>query len=359
VDRGEPAAVSFRHRLFAAGLATISATGADRCLGFFARGQGVILMLHHVRPWRPREFAPNRVLEITPEFLDLAISQLRREGFDIIPLDVVPGRLGRLDRGRPFAVLTFDDGYRDNVEYAWPVLKRHGVPWAVFVTTDFAEGTGRLWWLELEEAIALRSRITVRLGGELIDLAVRTAREKQAAYNAVYSRVRAGPREHLRDLTRWLAGDCDVRAGRLAADLCLGWDELGVLAIEPDVTIGAHTLSHPMLAKLDAATAAHEIGDSKARLEQRLGRTVRHLAYPFGDPTAVGEREIRLARQAGFVTGVTSRPGHAFPDHLDHLHALPRVSINGLFQSQSALRALLSGVPFLAWNGRRVVKIEA
>ena len=146
--------MSFKHRLFAAGLGAIAATGADRGLRSVAQGVGVILMFHHVRPWRPRAFAPNHVLEITPEFLDIALTELRREGFDIIPLDAVPERLRGKAHGPPFAALTFDDGYRDNVEHAWPILKRHGAPWTLYITTDFAEGTGRLWWLELERVIA-------------------------------------------------------------------------------------------------------------------------------------------------------------------------------------------------------------
>jgi peptidoglycan/xylan/chitin deacetylase (PgdA/CDA1 family) len=351
--------MSLKHRLFAAGFGAIAATGVDRRLSSFARGRGVILMLHHVRPGRPRKFAPNRVLEITPEFLGFALTELRREGFDIIPLDAVPDRLRLGFCSRPFAVLTFDDGYRDNVEHARPVLMRHRAPWTVFITTDFAEGKGRLWWVELEQTIALKERVTLALGGERLDLPTRTAREKQAAFDVIHARVRAGPQERLRELTASLAAEAEAGADCLAADLCLNWDELQRLASEPDVTIGAHTISHPMLAKLDPAAAVREVSDSKARLEGRLGRPVRHLAYPFGDTGAVGVREVGLARQAGFVTAVTSRPGHVFADHGTHLHALPRVSINGLFQSESAFRALLSGVPFLAWNRRRVVQVEA
>jgi peptidoglycan/xylan/chitin deacetylase (PgdA/CDA1 family) len=125
------------------------------------------------------------------------------------------------------------------------------------------------------------------------------------------------------------------------------------------VTIGAHTLSHPMLAKCDRMAAEREITESKVVLEQRLARSIRHLAYPFGDAVSAGAREFRLARQAGFVMAVTSRPGHVFPNHDAHLHALPRVSINGLFQSRRALRALFSGVPFLFWNRGRFADIEA
>ena len=64
---------------------------------------------------------------------------------------------------------------------------------------------------------------------------------------------------------------------------------------------------------------------------------------------------VKIAKKLGFVTAVTTRPGHLFPDHAGHLHALPRISINGLHQTEAALASLLSGVPFLAWNrGRRL-----
>ncbi|HYA74050.1 MAG TPA: polysaccharide deacetylase, partial [Roseiarcus sp.] len=90
-------------------------------------------------------------------------------------------------------------------------------------------------------------------------------------------------------------------------------------------------------------------------LEGRLGLSVRSFAYPVGDPTSAGPREFELARQVGFATAVTTRPGMLFPGHAKHLTALPRVSVNGLWQNAAALEALLSGAPFALWNrGRRV-----
>ncbi len=343
--------------MFAAGLGVLATTGADRWLRFLARGQGVVLMLHHVRPWRPREFAPNRGLEVTPEFLEVVLTELRREGFEIISLDAVLDRLRLGQRSPPFAALTFDDGYRDNVEHAWPVLRRHNAPWTLFVTTDFLAGQGHLWWIELENAIARLDRVMLG-NGKVLDLPSRTRREKQIAFEAVYRHLRDGPEERLRAVTADLAAQAGVDTSRLAADLCLGWDELEILAREPDVSIGAHTLSHAILAKCEVAAARREISESKALLERRLGRPVRHLAYPFGDASAVGVREFRLARLAGFATAITSQPGHVFSAHAAHLHALPRVSINGMHQTRAALRALLSGVPFWIWNRSRVNQIE-
>lgn len=342
---------SVKHRLIGAGFAAIAATGADRWLAPLARGAGAILMFHHVRPASPDAFQPNALLEITPEHLDRTLGLVRRLGYAFASLDEVPDRLRRGD-GR-FVALTFDDGYRDNRDHALPILRRHGAPWTMFVTSDYASGTGRLWWLELEAVVRALPRVA--LDGRAWPAG--TAAEKRAAFAAVYADLRAGPEARLRDV---LAGWCDAagidRDGLVRAQ-CLGWPELAGLAGEPGLALGAHTLTHPMLAKHDEATARREIFDGRAELAARLGREVRHLAYPVGDPTSAGPREFRLAAEAGFATAVTTRPGHLFARHRDHLTALPRVSVNGLHQSEAAVRALLSGVPFLAWNRGRHVDV--
>jgi peptidoglycan/xylan/chitin deacetylase (PgdA/CDA1 family) len=157
---------SLRHHVFAAGFAATAVLRADRWLRPLAQGAGVILMFHHGRPWARKAFAPNRLLEITPEFLDRVLQVVDEMGFELVALDEIPARLSR--GGQPFAALTFDDGYRDIVEHALPVLRRRAASFTVFVTTQFAEGTGRLWWLELEGAIAWLDRISVNVGNETI-----------------------------------------------------------------------------------------------------------------------------------------------------------------------------------------------
>ncbi len=340
-----------KHRVIRAGFGAIAGARADRWLAPIARGCGVILTFHHVRPARPDPFQPNALLSITPEHLDLTLRMLRATGFAIVPLDEVPGRLAAGKGSRPFCALTFDDGYRDNRDYALPILRRHGAPWTLFVTADYAAGTGRLWWLELEEVIRRQERISLK--GQ--ELPARTVDEKSAAFALAYARLRAGPEEVLRDT---IAAWC-LEAGIVPAELvrthCMGWDELSDIAREPDLTIGAHTLTHPMLAKHPEAMVRHEIEGGRAAIAARLGTKSRHLSYPVGDPTSAGTREFRLAGEAGYLSAVTTRPGHLFPEHADHVMALPRVSVNGLYQSEAALRALLSGVPFLLWNrGRRL-----
>lgn len=344
------------------GFAAIAASRADVWLRPVAQGMGVIFTLHHVRPWQERAFAPNRLLEITPEFLDQALRDIRAAGFEIISLDEAIARMVSQDEPRratkrPFAVLTFDDGYRDNVEHAAPILARHNAPWTLFSCIACAEGTARLWWLELEEAIAKLDHVTLDLPNGYIDLICRAPEQKAVAYEMIYWQLREGSEDLLLDTTGSLAALAGIDSPARVRQLCMTFEELRTLSRDPLVTIGAHTLSHPRLSKLPADAARSEIVSSKTRLETELSGEIRHLAYPVGDASSAGPREFKLAREAGFTSGVTTRPGHLFAGHASHLHALPRVSLNGHFQTRSALRAMLSGVPFLLWNRGRCLNV--
>ncbi|RYF88414.1 MAG: hypothetical protein EON95_20375 [Caulobacteraceae bacterium] len=117
--------MSLRHKAFSAAFTAIAATGADRWGRGLAQGRGAILTLHHVRPATSGGFSPNGLLEITPGFLDRALTLIRAEGYDVVSLDEALARLADPRPGRFFVALTFDDGYRDNLDHAWPVLAKH------------------------------------------------------------------------------------------------------------------------------------------------------------------------------------------------------------------------------------------
>jgi peptidoglycan/xylan/chitin deacetylase (PgdA/CDA1 family) len=346
--------MSARHSVFAAALDAIGKTGLDSLLAPLTRGVGVVLTLHRVCPAIRRGFAPNRVLEITPEFLDAAILSLKTLGYELITLTEAVSRL-RSGKGRtPFATLTFDDGYRDNLSDALPVLERHGVPMTLFVTPGFAERGARLWWVELEEAVRRLDRIEVSLDGFEFNAACRTEADKSAAYDALYWRLREGPEERLLGIVSRLADEAQIDTAALVDGLCLDWDGLTAMARHPLVSIGAHTLTHPMLAKCDEARMRHEVAGSREAIRNRLGVTPAHLSYPIGDRQSAGAREFALARELGFTSAVTTRPGVLFAAHARHLWALPRISVNGLFQDAKRFETLLSGLPTLLYNkGRR------
>jgi peptidoglycan/xylan/chitin deacetylase (PgdA/CDA1 family) len=344
-----------RNTLFKAGLGTLYFTGAHRALRPVFGGLGAILMLHHVRPAQGGEFAPNSLLEVTPGFLEGVVERVRANGFDIIGMDEVPERIRAGADARPFVAFTFDDGYRDNAEFAYPILKRHGVPFTIYLPTAFLDHEGELWWLVLEKTIQTQRTVVASIGGRAVHFDCSTAALKNEAWREIYWWLRSLPETELRAYVRDLAARHGLDFRDICRALCMTWDEVRALGADPLVTYGAHTVSHIMLAKYPAETVREEMQVSKERIERELGRTMTHFAYPVGDPTSAGAREFEMARELGFVTGVTTRPGVIYGEHADHLLALPRLSLNGHFQSLHYLDALLSGAPFAFFNRFRKV----
>jgi peptidoglycan/xylan/chitin deacetylase (PgdA/CDA1 family) len=344
----------FRSHIIRAGLGALYFTGAHHLLRPIFAGVGAIFMLHHVRPHREAEFQPNRHLEIAPEFLRAMLSYLRARDVDIITMDEVHQRLAERDFSRRFACFTFDDGYRDNRDFALPVLREFEAPFTVYVASDFAQGTGRLWWIALEIVIAKASSIEAKIGDVATRFDTRTPAAKQAAFDRLHDWLRGLPGAH--DIQHEISALCarhGVDETAICRDLCMSWDELKPFADHPLITIGAHTITHCNLARQTEETASYEMATSRTRIESALQRPVTHLAYPYGDKIAAGPREFALAQAAGFKTAVTTRPGMVFPESVGHLTALQRVSLNGNYQDARILPVLTSGAATAMWNGFR------
>lgn len=346
--------------LLKAALSALYYSGADGLMAPFTSGCGVIFMLHHVRPEAPADFEPNRILRITPDFLETVINQVLDTGFDVLSLDQVSARLATGGRTRPFACFTFDDGYRDNRDFAYPIFKRYNLPFAIYVPTDYADGRGDLWWLTLERVLQRAPSIAVRMNGALRHFRTVTGAQKDAAFHEIYWWLREIPEDTARAVVAELARATGYDPSRQCADLVMSWDELRELAADPIVTIGAHTMTHRALAKLSAHEARSEIEDSVRRIEAELGRPCRHFSYPYGSESSAGHREFEIARELGLETAVTTRKGLLFASHAQALTALPRLSLNGDFQDERYLRVMLSGAPFAFWNAvRRVTSTHA
>lgn len=345
-----------REQVIKAGFETLYFSGAHKLLRHVVGGVGAILTLHHVRPARDGAFQPNRILEITPEFLKDLIGALRRADIDLISLDEAHRRLTAGDFRRRFAAITLDDGYRDNKEFAYPILKANDAPFTIYIPTSFMERDGELWWLVLEAVIASRADVSLRMNGEHRTFACTTTEKKYAAFAAIYWWLRSLPTEtEIRAAVRELAGRYGIDTKSFCDRLCMDWRELAELAADPLMTVGAHTISHPILAKTDAQAAHEEIEQGRALIEKNIGVKPMHFSFPFGDQTSAGPREFAIARELGFVTAVTTRPGVLFPEHRDHLMALPRISINGDYQRLRYVDVLMSGAATAMWNKFRRV----
>src|ERR1700709_419791 len=183
----------FRNHVIRAGLGALYLTGAHNLLRPIFAGVGAIFMLHHVRPQRDVEFQPNHHLEITPEFLRAMLAHLRSAGIDVITMNEVHQRLAARDFSRRFACFTLDDGYRDNRDFALPVMREFDAPFTVYVASDFAEGCGRLWWVALEMVVAKAQVIEAEIGGVAVRLDASTVDANQAAFDRRHHGSRAAP----------------------------------------------------------------------------------------------------------------------------------------------------------------------
>ena len=245
-------------------------TGAHRLLAPYTQGIGMIFTLHHVRPEpeEPRAFAPNRILEVAPQFLDAVLDQVQEAGLDVISLDQAVQRLKEGD-DRRFVCFTFDDGYRDNLEHAYPLFKRRDLPLTLYVPTDYPDGTGELWWLALEEIVARADEIELCRNGALWRLPASTPAEKTKAYEEIYWWLRLIDEATQRRVVRALADRYDIDMAADCAKYVMDWDEIRTMAADPLVTIGGHTKGHFAISKLSAG--ARPRGNGGQRRSHRAG----------------------------------------------------------------------------------------
>ncbi len=332
--------------LMRAALSALHYSGLARALA--SRGRGVIFTLHSVDPAYPPAFDPNGILRVTPDFLEQAITTTLAHGYDIVSLDEAARRVASPVEERPFACFTFDDGYRDNRDYAYPIFKRHGIPMAIYVPSAYLDGQGDLWWLVLENAIRAAKTLDVEVAGARFSFNTGSAIEKSQAFEKVYWALRRLPEREMRAKVAEIAQAAGYDASGLCRELIMTWDEVRELARDPLVTIAAHTTNHMAIAKLPIEEARAEIVESVRRVEAELGRPCRHFSFPYGDATSAGPRDFELAKSLGLVTAVTTHKDVIRAEHAAAFGGLPRVSLNGNFQAARFVSVFLSGVPFAA-----------
>jgi peptidoglycan/xylan/chitin deacetylase (PgdA/CDA1 family) len=324
-----------RHALIRAALRLLSLSRAPRWLPAVGDANGFVVTLHHVKPQTAGAFQPNALLSITDEFLDRFLAHFLASGWRFVSLE----ELVR-DKGGPRRIaVTLDDGYRDNLLHAAPVFRRHSVPYTIFICPGFCDRTAELWWEALERMIA--NADSFPLAGQSVKVPTRDPQAKLRAFRTwTHWLTQVADEKRQRQDIRALSEQYELHLGALAAELVMDWDEVCAIASDPLCTIGAHTMTHPALARLAADGAILEMRDSADRIEREIGSRPSMLAFPYGYRAAAGEREAALARDAGFAASFTTRPGYI--RSTGARQGLPRVSINGLFQDVSFLDVLLT-----------------
>lgn len=337
-------------------LSALHFSGADGLMAPLTRGAGVIFSLHHVGEKRQDTAAPDRTRSVTPEFLDTVVGLVRERGFDVLSLDEVHFRLSEGDLDSPFACFTFDVGYKDVVQNARPIFRKHGLPFAIYLASDYVDGRGDLWWLALEMAVRAAKVVELKMDGAGRRLVCGTAAEKAACYHKLHRWLCSLAEDDARQIVAELCQVHGVETAGLCRSAVMGWDEVKELSRDRSVTIGAHTRRHYALSGLSVASAQMEIEASAKRIESELGLPCRHFSYPYGDVRSACRRDFDIVRELGFKTAVTARKDLVRARHSRALTALPRIALNGEFQHARYVKVMLSGIPYVLSNGVRPVQ---
>ena len=314
-------------------------------MGFYS-GLGTIFMLHRLEHWNTNSFTPNKGIAVSPAFLEGFVQDAKQRGYTFVSLDDLSEQIVAGTEGKLLA-LTFDDGYIDNFTEAYPLLKRLEVPFAIYVTTSFPDGDAVLWWYALEQLLQDHDHIKLAKG---LVLPCSTSQEKLDAFVLLRKRIMSLPQDDFGARVNAMFVQTSFDWLQIIKKESLSWNNLCELAKDPLVTIGAHTVSHPVLSALSSEKVRAEMLDSQKRIESRIGLPVTHFCYPFGSRKEAGVREFEIARNIGFKTATTTRWGNIFPKHFAHMNALPRVPLTNEFSwddfRQQSLRRF--------WRGRVV-----
>ena len=238
--------------------------------------QGEIWCLHRVVPDRSR-FPSNRELEITPDFLERAIEDYQRKGFRFVSIDGIVSQIGNHPwdlRRKKQVNISFDDGFVDVYEQAFPIFKKHRIPFTVYLVGNFPEGESDLWWIQMEQ---------------LVDGDIDTF---EGLMKEIYRSDR-NMREYMHEKT---SSSPDLS---LCRKLSLSWDQLREMVDSGLCTIGGHSMTHPGLTRIPKEAICQELSDGKRIVESHLPVTVRHFSYPHSMEDANIQEKLE---QLGYET---------------------------------------------------------
>lgn len=267
-------------------------------------GRNLQILIYHRVNDEKDQFFPGIPIQVFARQMEYLASQ-----WNVLPLDEAIERIKRKDVPDNAIVITFDDGYRDNFEHAFPILKRLSLPATIFLATGVI-GLGRMLWHDRVFSAFRETHVPVLTGipggNDRYDL--QTLAGKLAAQSKVLRFIWSlGEDERTRWIDR-LVAELHVSDHRDAPPVMLTWDEIRMMHGQ-GVGFGGHTVTHPILSKLPSHRAVEELQQSKAAIERELQAPVKTFAYPIGRREDYNEDTKRYVRDAGYACALTTVPG--------------------------------------------------
>lgn len=281
----------------------------------FGKGKnatGVVFMLHRVCERIDGHLPNNEHLKISPKFLEKVIIKYKNAGFVFLSLDQLYEVIScKISIDKPFVCFTMDDGYLDNFENAYPIFKKHHIPFAIFVATDFPDKKAVLWWYVIEDLILYSSGIELSDGSKYT---CKTFQEKWDTFRLIREKVLLlNPRNLVNELNELFA-NYNLDWYYPIQYLSMNWEQIKLLTQDSLCTIGGHTISHVALNKLSMKEMDREIMNGISLIESKTGYKPEYFAYPYGSEKENGEREYQYLRNSNIKMAFISYGGFVYPD---------------------------------------------
>jgi peptidoglycan/xylan/chitin deacetylase (PgdA/CDA1 family) len=313
------------------------------------RGRACVLFYHRILPddeFNDRE-SPNSSLVVTVSQFENQMEYLSKN-YDVVSMDALSEHIENDGKGYVVAV-TFDDGYKDNLLHALPILEKFKIPATIYITTRFPEGDTWMWWFEVWDHLNTAKNENEDIDEQNSVIKKAAMMHKILRFNSLRIKIL---KLNSDDLNTFISSLTKSSIRKQFEPLCLNWQEIIDLDSNPLITIGAHTHSHLNLRKLKSGDAYNEIFKSKMLLEAKLGHTIDYFAYPYGTSNEASVREYKMALECGFRLCVTTLT----TNNLTHdLMATPRLGISCL-TSMNRFKCVLSGWDAIAQRGTTLLK---
>lgn len=295
----------------------------------YLQPRAVILLYHRVT----EVAADPQLLCVKPAKFAAHLAYIR-QNYQPISLTALSEALQQGKVPNRAVVVTFDDGYADNLYYAKPILERYTVPATVFATAGKVDDAREFWWDDLERLLllpdTLPDRLELTINGRKHSWSLsetgrleRFRPECYLSWNITMSDDPTPRHKCYRELCTLLRPATETVRQAMLVELAsltgagplgrpeyrpLTVEEVQALAAGGLVTVGAHTLSHPVLAALPVEQQQREIEESNRRLESALGQPVTSFSYPYGAKGDYTAETLAIVRQAGFACACANFP---------------------------------------------------
>jgi len=314
----------------------------------FFEGKGLILMFHRIRPSElMSHFEANKKWEVTPDHLEFIINFFVKKKYNIIASKDIEYYLNSNQRA-PFVSFTFDDGYKDNVDFAYPIFKKHKIPFTIFLTTSYLNKSNYPWEFIIENYLLENNKITFSLEGQKHSVFFKKNTEREQAYYYLYNIIKKNNSIHALNSTLSSIFQDYLHTDSYKSIEMI--DEELVISLRNDnlLSFGIHTHNHHVLSKLTYHEQVKEITKSKDFLFKLTGRLISELAYPYGGWGDINSDTLNAAKTCNINLCHTTFPGNCFAK-TNHL-LLPRYCIENK-TNEKELNYLINGIRHFSYNG--------